>query len=185
MATSAKWGVLAFLRWRPASYGYWIASEFEQAFPGWEITPQALYAALDRLEKAALIVPLERVEVSAGCNRTPYRLTEEGDRELDGFLSRVDRDLLSVPREYFVLAVRIAAWKGLDVVLALFDDLERRVGERLDRHKRARPPEGLTEQAYGDWLFSKFDQHDLYARLAWIQDAREAAVEIAGGGAQR
>lgn len=179
--TSAKFGVLAFLRWRPESYGYWIYNKFENAFPGWEVTPQGIYAALDKMHEDGWIEPLEKVEVGAGCNRTPYRLTPTGEQHFDHFLRCLD--LLAVPREYFSLGVRIAAWEGLDAVLTLLDDLEERVGAQLDGIRSVPAPTELTE--LGDWLFVKDKQHALYGRLGWIQDAREAALAVAGGEGHR
>ena len=75
-AASAKWGVLAFLRWQPV-YGYMLAQQFESAFPAWDVSPQALYDALARLERNGLIepVPEEARRISSRCERTPYRLT--------------------------------------------------------------------------------------------------------------
>ena len=174
-AASAKWGVLAFLRWQPV-YGYMLAQQFGSVFPAWDVSPQALYDALARLERKALIepVPEEARRVSSRCERTPYRLTEKGERELDWFLERLD--LLEVPREYFVLAVRIASWNGSDAVLDLLDELERRVNERLDGLRPPRRPERLNE--LGDWLFVKDQQHHMQGRLSWIQDAREAALDL-------
>jgi DNA-binding PadR family transcriptional regulator len=173
---SAKWGVLAFLRWQPV-YGYMLAQQFGAVFPAWDVSPQALYDALARLERRGLIepVPEKVVRISSRCERTSYRLTEKGERELDWFLKRLD--LLEVPREYFVLAVRIAAWDGSDAVLRLLDELEDRVNQRLDAIRPPRRPERLSE--LGDWLFVKDQQHHLQGRLTWIQDAREAALELA------
>jgi DNA-binding PadR family transcriptional regulator len=175
-AASAKWGVLAFLRWQPV-YGYMLAQQFASAFPAWDVSPQALYDALARLERKGLIepVPAEARRISSRCERTPYRLTDRGERELEWFLARLD--LLEVPREYFVLAVRIASWNGLDSVLELLDRLERRVAERIDALRPPRRPERLNE--LGDWLFVKDQQHHLQGRLSWIQDAREAALDLA------
>lgn len=174
-AASAKWGVLAFLRWQPV-YGYMLAQQFGSVFPAWDVSPQALYDALARLERKGLVepVPEEARRISSRCERTPYRLTEKGEHELDWFLERLD--LLDVPREYFVLAVRIASWNGSDAVLDLLDELERRVDERLDALRRPRRPERLNE--LGDWLFVKDQQHHLQGRLSWIQDAREATLDL-------
>jgi DNA-binding PadR family transcriptional regulator len=174
-SASAKWGVLAFLRRQPV-YGYMLAQQFGSAFPAWDVSPQALYDALGRLERNGLVepVPAEARRVSSRCERTPYRLTEQGERELDWFLERLD--LLEVPREYFVLAVRIASWNGLDAVLELLDRLEHRVTERLDALRPPRRPERLHQ--LGDWLFVKDQQHHLQGRLSWIQDAREAALDL-------
>ncbi len=174
-AASAKWGVLAFLRWQPV-YGYMLAQQFASAFPAWDVSPQALYDALARLERKGLIepVPEEARRISSRCERTPYRLTEKGERELDWFLARLD--LLEVPREYFVLAVRIASWNGSGAVLHLLDQLEERVVERLDALRAPRRPERLNQ--LGDWLFVKDQQHHLQGRLSWIQDAREAALAL-------
>jgi DNA-binding PadR family transcriptional regulator len=167
--------VLAFLRWQPV-YGYMLAQQFGAVFPAWDVSPQALYDALARLERNGLVepVPAEARRISSRCERTPYRLTEQGERELDWFLERLD--LLDVPREYFVLAVRIASWNGLDAVLDLLDQLEHRVAERLDALRPPRRPERLHQ--LGDWLFVKDQQHHLQGRLSWIQDAREAALDL-------
>lgn len=173
---SAKWGVLAFLRWQP-SYGYMLAQQFSATFPAWEVSQQALYDALARLERKGLIepVPEQAVRVSSRHERTPYRLTPKGEGELDWFLKRLD--LLEVPREYFVMAVRVASWNGLDAVLELLDELEGRVTARLDALRPPRRPERLNE--LGEWLFVKDQQHLLQSRLSWVQDAREAAIELA------
>jgi len=179
---SAKWGVLAFLRWQP-SYGYMLAQQFGSTFPAWDVSPQALYDALARLERKELIepVPEKALRISSRCERTSYRLTEKGERELDWFLERLD--LLEVPREYFVLAVRIAAWDGSDAVLALLDELEHRVAERLDAIRPPRRPERLAE--LGEWLFVKDQQHHLQSRLCWIQDARDATAALAASADSR
>lgn len=157
-----------------------LAQQFSTTFPAWEVSPQALYDAIARLEHKGLIepVPEQTVRVSSRCERTPYRLTPKGESELDWFLKRLD--LLEVPREYFVMAVRIASWNGSAAVLQLLDDLERRVTERLDALKPPRRPARLNE--LGEWLFVKDQQHVLQGRLSWIQDAREAALELAAAG---
>ena len=175
-AASAKWGVLAFLRWQP-SYGYMIAQQFAATFPAWDVSPQALYDALGRLESKGLIepVPEQAVRISSRCERTPYRLTPKGESELDWFLRRLD--LLDVPREYFVLAVRIAAWNGSGAVLELLDELEERVNRRLDEIRPPRRPQRLSD--LGEWLFVKDQYHHLQGRLSWIEDAREATVALA------
>jgi DNA-binding PadR family transcriptional regulator len=181
-AASAKWGVLAFLRWQPV-YGYMLAQQFESVFPAWEVSPQALYDALARLERKGLVepVPEEARRISSRCERTPYRLTEKGERELEWFLERLD--LLEVPREYFALAVRIASWNGSQAVLELLDQLERRVTERLDALRPPRLPERLHQ--LGDWLFVKDQQHHLQGRLSWIHDAREATLDLAASDGAR
>lgn len=175
-AASAKWGVLAFLRWQP-SYGYMIAQQFAATFPAWDVSPQALYDALRRLEDKGLIEPAPEqvVRISTRCERTSYRLTPKGESELDWFLRRLD--LLDVPREYFVLAVRIAAWNGSGAVLELLDELEQRVNRRLDEIRPPRRPRQLHE--LGEWLFVKDQYHHLQSRLSWIEDAREATVALA------
>ncbi|HEX4804941.1 MAG TPA: PadR family transcriptional regulator [Conexibacter sp.] len=167
--------MLAFLRWQPV-YGYMLAQQFESVFPAWNVSPQALYDALARLERKGLIepVPEDARRISSRCERTPYRLTEQGQEELRWFLERLD--LLDVPREYFVLAVRIASWNGSDALLDLLDQLEQRVTERLDALRAPRRPERLNQ--LGDWLFVKDQQHHLQGRLSWIQDAREAALDL-------
>lgn len=153
-----------------------IAQQFAATFPAWDVSPQALYDALGRLEGNGLIepVPERTVRISSRCERTSYRLTATGECELDRFLSRLD--LLDVPREYFVLAVRIAAWNGSDAVLELLDELEGRVNRRLDEIRPPHRPRRLHE--LGEWLFVKDQYHHLQSRLSWIEDAREATLAL-------
>ena len=82
-----------------------------------------------------------------------------------------------------MLAVRIASWNGSDAVLDLLDQLERRVTDRIDALRPPRRPERLNQ--LGDWLFVKDQQHHLHGRLSWIQDAREAALDLTASGGPR
>ena len=92
---SAKLAVLGLLLERP-SYGYELVTRFSRAFGEqpweWRVTPQAIYGALNDLERDSLIEPLvvggERWEDSAQRRqRQNYRVTGDGARVMRGWLA--------------------------------------------------------------------------------------------------
>lgn len=91
---SAKLAVLGLVLERP-SYGYELVARFGRAFGEqpweWRVTPQAIYGALNDLERDSLIEPIvmegERWEDSAQRRqRQHYRVTGVGARVMRGWL---------------------------------------------------------------------------------------------------
>lgn len=92
---SAKLAVLGLVLERP-SYGYELVARFERAFGAqpweWRVTPQAIYGALNDLERDAMIEPIstggERLADSAQRRqRQDYRVTGGGARAMREWLA--------------------------------------------------------------------------------------------------
>jgi len=181
-ATNSKWAVLAYLS-HHSTHGYMVLRQIDHQFPAWGTSRSTIYDQLARMAQDGLIEEVPEGNVPARSRaRTRYRLTERGAGELDAFLCGLD--LTEAPREYFVLALLCATWKGPDVTRRLLDDLQERVHARLDEIAPAPRPERLTE--LGGWGLVKDEQLALAARLTWIEKMREACDELTKGrGAER
>lgn len=97
---SAKLAVLGLVLERP-SYGYELVSRFDRAFGEqpweWRVTPQAIYGALNDLEAATLIEPIETAtgsdsqrwtSSSQRRQRQHYRATGDGARAMRTWLTQ-------------------------------------------------------------------------------------------------
>jgi DNA-binding PadR family transcriptional regulator len=93
---SAKLAVLGLVLQRP-SWGYELVARFDRAFAEqpwpWQVTPQAIYGALNDLEGANLVEPVDMAGARATASsqrgsRQYYRGTAGGARAMREWLSR-------------------------------------------------------------------------------------------------
>jgi DNA-binding PadR family transcriptional regulator len=92
---SARLAVLGLVLERP-SYGYELVARFDRTFAaqpcGWSVTPQAIYDALLKLEKAELIEPIPLRARAGGrsqaASRHEVRVTPAGARAMREWLAR-------------------------------------------------------------------------------------------------
>lgn len=172
MRAGTKYAVLSLLLERP-SYGYELLLRFRRAFDAgrWAITPQGLYAALDRLEREQLIEPVdERVR---GARRrqpkTPYRVTESGAQALRRFL---ETPMSPDPsRAEFLVRLQCAASRDAETLLAMLEVYEHACLEELGRLGAAEATPALG--ALVERLALEDRRLALQARLSWIDFARQ------------
>ena len=176
MKAGTKYAVLGLLLERP-SYGYEVLVRFRRAFDAgqWAISPQGLYASLDRLEREGLIEPIS--EDGAGLHRrqprTPYRVTATGARALRQFL---ETPMGPDPtRAEFLVRLQCAVSKDREALLRLLDGYERACLDELGR--LATEPSEHDGQVQLGTLVERLALEDrrlgLQARLTWIDFARQ------------
>lgn len=173
MRASAKHAVLGLLREQP-SYGSELLVRFHRAFAAarWAPSAQALYAALDRLERDGLIEPLD-ADAPAGSRRQPkrpYRVTAAGARELDRFLDAPMAPDAS--RAELLVRLRCATAPGAAALPHLLDAHERACRAELGRLEHDRD-DALAERLAREQL-----RLSLAARLAWVAYARRQLGEL-------
>ena len=184
MKAGTKYAVLGLLLERP-SYGYEVLVRFRRAFDAgqWAISPQGLYASLDRLERDGLIEPLAAAagDGSRRQPKTPYRVTAHGARALRQFLETPMGPDPS--RAEFLVRLQCAASKDADTLLRMLDGYEHACLDELSRLATDAPPDG--EAAPAGTLVELLALEDrrlgLQARLTWIDFARQQLVRVAGG----
>lgn len=180
------YAVLGLLLERP-SYGYELLVRFRRAFDvvAWGLTPQGLYASLDRLERDGLIEPADRRprDASRRQPRTPYRVTTAGARELERFLAEpIGAD---PSRAELLVRVQCIAARDADALLRMLDGYEATCLDELGRLG------GAVRATAGDALLERLALEErrlgVQARLRWIDFARrELAPEpeaVAAAGA--
>jgi DNA-binding PadR family transcriptional regulator len=183
-----KYAVLGLLLERP-SYGYEVLVRFRRAFDvgQWAISPQGIYASLDRLERDGLIEPI--AEASAYLRRrqpkTPYRVTADGARELRQFL---ETPMNADPsRAEFLVRLQCAISKDTDALMQLLDGYENACLDELGRIGPYALDDG--EAAALGRLVERLALEDrrlgLQARLTWIEFARQQLRGLAGHEAGR
>lgn len=174
MKTSAKYAVLGLLIERP-SYGYELVLRFRQAFAGahWGLSAQALYAALDRLERGGLIEPLDG-DAHTGSRRQPklpYRVTAAGSQELERFLEEPMGP--DATRAELLVRLRCAAALDASALTRMLDAHELACREELARiEASAGAADALVER-----LAREQQRLGVAARLAWVDYARRQLRE--------
>jgi DNA-binding PadR family transcriptional regulator len=178
MKSPVNWTVLGLVIEKP-SYGYEIGQRFEHRFG--EFLPvgiSSIYAALDRLEKAALIEAMA-VEGAGAAKRQPrlrYRATAEGVGAYRGWLA----DCIRVDPQRPGLLARMASI-GMHGVEAMLDVLERYEQECLrERCSMAHTPASGTSARTPDTVSQLMDRLvaeeqrlSIDAQLRWVAYARE------------
>jgi DNA-binding PadR family transcriptional regulator len=167
-----KYAVLGLLLERP-SYGYEVHERFRRAFDSarWAITPQGLYASLDRLERDGLIAPVEGGgrDATRRQPKTAYRVTESGERELQAFLETP----MGADASRAELLVRLQCTGSRDVGALV---------RMLDGHERACLDE-LGRSDAGETLVERLALEErrlrIQAQLMWIDYARRELHEAA------
>ena len=190
MKAGTTYAVLGLLLERP-SYGYELLVRFRRAFDvvEWGLTPQGLYASLDRLERDGLIEPADRRprDASRRQPRTPYRVTAAGTCELERFIG----EPLGADPSRVELLVRLqcVAARDAGALPRMLDGYEASCRDELGRlggAVRAAGPDALLER-----LALEERRLGMQARLRWIDYARRelapepAAPAGATGGATR
>jgi DNA-binding PadR family transcriptional regulator len=179
-----KYAVLGLLLERP-SYGYEVLVRFRRAFDAgqWAISPQGLYASLDRLERDGLIEPVtvQAAETSRRQPKTPYRVTEHGADALQRFL---ETPMGANPsRAEFLVRLQCAASRETDALLLMLDGYERACLDELGRIG-AEAREEDDAHAHVGRLVERLSREDrrlgIQARLTWIQFARQELRSLAG-----
>jgi DNA-binding PadR family transcriptional regulator len=174
-----KYAVLGLLLERP-SYGYEVLVRFRRAFDAaqWAISPQGLYASLDRLERDGLIEPVEvqDADVPRRQPRTPYRVTPSGASELRRFLETPMSADASRPE----LLVRLQCVSRDDSgpLLQTLDGYEQACLDELGRIGNEAPD---AAAAAADSLLERLVLEErrlgIQARLMWIDYARRELRE--------
>ena len=172
MRAGTKYAVLGLLLEQP-SYGYEVLVRFRRAFDAarWEITPQGLYASLDRLERDGLIEPVDAGDRYASRRqpKTAYRVTSSGEDELQAFLATP----MSADASRAELLVRLQCVGSHDVEALV---------RLLDGHEQACLDE-LGRDGAGDSLVERLALEErrlrIQAQLMWIDFARRELREAA------
>lgn len=184
MKAGTKYAVLGLLHEQP-SYGYEVLVRFRRAFDAadWGISPQGLYASLDRLERDGLIEPVATPAPAASRRqpKTPYRVTATGAAELHRFLAT---PMTAEPsRAELLVRLQCVAERDAEALLGMLDSHEQacldelgRIGEDAPDH--ARPADDpLVER-----LAREERRLGIQARLMWIDYARRELRELGGTG---
>jgi DNA-binding PadR family transcriptional regulator len=167
-----KYAVLGLLREQP-SYGYELLVRFRRTFDAaqWGISPQGLYASLDRLERDGLIAPVAARDRDARRQpRTPYRVTPSGAAELRDFL---DTPMGAEPsRAELLVRLQCAGMDETDGLLRLLDGHERACLDELGRVGRTPDASAVADGTLLERLASEERRLGIQARLLWIGYAR-------------
>jgi DNA-binding PadR family transcriptional regulator len=175
---SAKLAVLGLVLERP-SYGYELVARFDRAFGEqpweWRVTPQAIYGALNDLERDGLIEPIaahgERWADSAQRrHRQDFRVTGNGARAIREWLAE---PMPSNPSREELL-IRLHFGDASDEALRML--LRRHAEVCLEELERiaAAPAQTRVQR-----LVKEDRRLAVQARLSWIDFAR---VELRGPG---
>jgi DNA-binding PadR family transcriptional regulator len=173
-----KYAVLGLLLERP-SYGYEVLVRFRRAFDAaqWAVTPQGLYASLDRLERDGLIEPVATRDRDASRRqpKTPYRVTPSGARELRRFL---DAPMGADPsRAELLVRLQCVAARDADALLGMLDGYEQACLDELGRIGEQAPV--AADDSLVERLAREERRLGVQARLMWIDYARRQLREAA------
>ncbi len=175
---SARLAVLGLVLERP-SYGYELVARFDRVFGDqpwvWRVTPQAIYGALNDLERDGLIEPIERdgprwESSTQRRQRQNYRVTGDGARAMRTWLAA---PMVSNPSREELL-IRLHFGDASDD--ALRELLRRHAEACLEELERiaATPAESRMQR-----LVKEDRRLAVQARLSWIDFAR---AELRGPG---
>ena len=174
MKVGTKHAVLGLLLEQP-SYGYEVLVRFRRAFDvaQWQISPQGLYASLDRLERDGLIEPVEVSDddVRRRQPKTPYRVTPSGADELRHFL---DTPMGADPSPAELLVrLQCVAVRDAEALLRMLDDHEQACLDELGRIGAGAPGSGrAADDSLVERLALEERRLGIQARLLWIDYAR-------------
>jgi DNA-binding PadR family transcriptional regulator len=175
-----KYAVLGLLLERP-SYGYEVLVRFRRAFDAgqWAITPQGLYASLDRLERDGLIEPIvdDVREASRRQPKTPYRVTADGEHELQRFLEApIGPD---PSRAEFLVRLQCAVMRDAEAILQMLDSYEDACLQELCRIGGTTGDGTPHRRSLIELLATEDRRLGIQARLMWIDFARQHLRVIA------
>ncbi|HET6448139.1 MAG TPA: helix-turn-helix transcriptional regulator [Conexibacter sp.] len=175
MRAGTRYAVLGLLQEQP-SYGYEVLVRFRRAFAAaeWDISPQGLYASLDRLERDGLIEPVatQARVASRRQPKTPYRVTPTGAEALRRFLATA---MAAEPsRAELLVRLQCGAARDNGALLALLDGHERACLDQLE-HIADEAPARLAgdDDALVERLAREERRLGIQARLMWIDYARK------------
>jgi len=191
LRSPVNWAVLGLVIEKP-SYGYELGQRFDRRFGEFlPVSISNIYAALDRLEKAALIESLQ-TEPAPTPRRQPrvhYRATAPGTHAYRGWLAERIRD--DPQRSGLLGRLAVTGVQGREAMLEVIDRYEReclqesarvRLSDRADCAAGASSLAGLMER-----LLAEEQRLSIGAQLQWIALARReirdytAAHEIPAG----
>ncbi len=189
MKSTVNWAVLGLVIERP-SYGYELFQRLGRRYDGVLEPPiSQIYAALDALERAAMIEPLPDAPVELAsaeparprARRQPkihYRATASGARAFRAWVAERMRD----DPQHVELLRRLAAAAGagfdrVGVMRELIDDYERGCVEEASRMPLAPARSSTTPAAAGGELLERLmiaaRRGLLDAQFVWIDYARK------------
>jgi DNA-binding PadR family transcriptional regulator len=188
--STVNWAVLGLVIEKP-SYGYELSQRFERRFGGLlRVGTSHIYAALNSLEKEALIEPMP-IEQGPEKRRQPkihYRATAAGARAYCGWLGQRMRD----DSHRVELLGRLLSSGSLDAraMLAVVERYERECLEEASRiamPRRDQPASGgqAAAQALAERLVAEERRLALHGQLLWAQYARREIGALAERGASQ
>lgn len=186
MRAGTKYAVLGLLHEQP-SYGHQVLVRFRRAFDAadWGISPQGLYASLDRLERDGLIEPVVTPDRDASRRqpKMPYRVTATGAEELRRFLAT---PMAAEPsRAELLVRLQCVGADGIDALLAMLDGHEQACVEQLRQIGDAAPDRTGAPDSLVERLAREERRLGIQARLMWIDYARKQlrmSARARGGG---
>ncbi len=182
LRAGTKYAVLGLLQEQP-SYGYEVLVRFRRAFDvaHWGISPQGLYASLDRLERDGLIEPVTVRDRDARRRqpKTPYRVTPSGAEELRRFL---ETPMSAEPsRAELLVRLQCAGGRAEGALLQLLDGHEQACLDELGRIGRdASDAPATASDALVERLALEDRRLGIQARLLWIDYARRQLRDATG-----
>jgi DNA-binding PadR family transcriptional regulator len=133
---SVRNGLLALLEEGP-KHGFQLKKELEERTGAlWQVNVGQVYTTLRRLERDGLVVADGTPSGSHADDQRPYRLTEDGRREVEEWFA-TPRPREAPDRDELVVKVTLALELDHDVT-AVIDDQRRVTTEALQRHTRAK-----------------------------------------------
>jgi DNA-binding PadR family transcriptional regulator len=181
--STVNWAVLGLVIEKP-SYGYELSRRFERRFGGLlRVGTSHIYAALNSLEKSALIEPMP-IEAGPEKRRQPkihYRATAAGARAYRGWLGERMRD----DSHRVELLGKLLSTGSLDAraMLALVERYERECLEEASRIAIPRRDEpaskGQAAHTLAERLVAEERRLALHGQLLWAQYARREIRALA------
>jgi DNA-binding PadR family transcriptional regulator len=157
-------------------HGYQLKVDFEARTGGiWPLNVGQVYSTLDRLVRDGRASELEGGDAS----QKTYRITEEGRREVKGWLTSTPVDT-SPPRDELIMKVLLAVGRGGSEALALIDDQRSAMLAALQTARRQQRRRAEGDDA-ADYLAHDALLTRLEADLVWL-DRCEERVRAASPG---
>ncbi|WP_433202342.1 PadR family transcriptional regulator [Dactylosporangium sp. CS-047395] len=172
---SIKHALLALLSEGP-KYGLQLREEFEaRTGEVWPLNIGQVYTTLQRLERDGLVESDDDAEPGP---QKGFRITDDGARELDGWL-RTPPDLASPPRDELVIKILVAVrLPGVDVH-AVIQEHRRYIVELMQQWTRLKDEEGEVDLSLA--LVVDAELYRLDSVVRWLDTAdgrlKRAALE--------
>ncbi len=156
-------------------HGYDLKHEHDARFPA--SRPLAfgqVYAALERLGKKGFVGATE-VENADGPNRTVYRLTDEGRRELDDWLRRTEEPSPFVANPFAVKTTLALLAADRDTAI---DFMDRQRATHLERMRELTRRKLDPDSSLSNVLAADFALAHLDADVRWLESALERITHL-------